>query len=451
MTPDPRVGARETWIAEESRLPRGEILWFLGALAAIAAVHWFRDPASYLLPPLSYEDGRDYFAFYYNHREPGAVFRFYAGYVSLVPNLAAYLALGLPVRWAPRALAWIPWILVTLACALPYLTLRPWMRSRIWRLGLCLTLALLPVANRLFISSTAYSIWALLLLLVWASLARLPASWRGALLRLGPMAALIASHPLSIALIPIYGLQAWKGWRGRRMPVYPLALAAIAALYALLGVERGNTDLPGPIVAAGRTGVFLLERVVFATLFGDTTVGSLRGAAATVWIYLTAIAVLAAIAILIVRWRHRLGVEGLWLLAALGWLILAFTGLYVLSRSPGLHILDDGAAFRYFWVQRLLFAAGLAILAQAGLAGRRTDEFPQVVRSALVWLLFAALAVLNFRNQDAYRCPRRQGHQMAAFVTEVARQEATGRVEATLPRRGPWSVVLKSPAASPKP
>lgn len=448
-------------------MTKRETLWSLGALAAVAAVHWFRDPASYLLPPLSYEDGRDYFAFYYNHREPGAVFRFYAGYLSLIPNLIGYLALELPVRWVPRALAWIPWILITLACAGPYWMLRPWMRSRTWRFGLVLTLALLPVGNRLFISSTAYSIWSLLLILVWASLARLPTSWRGALLRLGPMAALIASHPLSIALVPIYGLQAWNGWRGRRMPAYPLALAVVAVLYALLGVERGESPMPGPLAAAGRTGVLVLERVVFATVFGDTTVHALRRAEATVWIYLGAVTVLAAVALLIVRWRRRLGAEGLWLAATLAWSILAFTGLYVLGRSPELQILQAGAAFRYFWIQRLLFAAGLAILAYAGLAherrseasgeatgqttGQATGRSMRGARTVLLWLLFVALATLNFRNQDPYRCPRRQGHRMAAFAAEVARQEATGRVDATLPRRGPWSIVVGSRAESPEP
>lgn len=450
MTCDRDVDAVERSRVQHGHLLARELPWFLGVLAAVAAVHWLRDPANYLLPPLSVEDGRDYFAFYYDHREPGAVLRSYAGYVSLIPNLAAYLALGLPVRWVPRALAWVPWALVTFACASPYLVLRSWMHSRLWRFGFCLALALLPVANRMFVSSIAYSIWPILLLLVWASLARLPASRREALLRLGPTAALIASHPLSIALAPLYGVQAWQGWRGRRMPVFPLALAAIALLYGLLGVAREETALPGALDAAGVTVVFLLERVVFGTLFGDATVHALRGASAEVWIYSTAVAVLVAIALSIVRWRDRLGNEGLQLLAALGWLIVAFTGLYVLGRSPELQILETGASFRYFWVQRLLFAAGLAMLAYAGVADRRTED-SAVVRAVLLALLLVALAGLNVCNRDAYRCPRQEGYAMAAFVAEVARQEAVGRVEATLLRPDPWSIVLGSAAASPQP
>lgn len=438
----------------------------LGVLVAVAAVHFFRDPANYLLPPLSYEDGRDFFAFYYNHRDPGAILRFYAGYVSLVPNLVGHVAIWLPVRWVPRTLAWAPGLLVTLACALPFWTFRPWMPSAVWRFGTCLTLALLPIANRLFLSSTAYSIWPLLLILVWASLARPPATVRGALLRLVPMTALIWSHPLSIALVPVYGLQAWRAWRfgalqdsppetpsgrppSRVAVLYPIALATVVVLYFVFAVEPGGVESPSP-AAVGRTvvftAVFVLERVVFATLFGDAAVDTLREAGAAGWIYGVATLVVAGVATFAHRHRRRLGSGRLVFLASLGWLILAFTGLYVLSRSPELRILEAGAAFRYFWVQRLLFAAGLAVL-----AGSLRPRSPTRLSSPLLlWTLLLALSVLNFLNQDAYRCPRRQGHRMAGFVAEVARQEAAGgRVEATMPRPGPWSVELRRPSETP--
>jgi hypothetical protein len=434
------------------------VLRGLGVLLAVAAVHFFRDPANFLLPPLSYEDGRDFFAFFYNHRDPGAILRFYAGYVSLVPNLIGHAVMWLPVRWVPRALAWAPGLLVTLACALPYWTFRPWMPSAVWRFGTCLTLALLPVANRLFLSSTAYSIWPLLLILVWAALARPPERMRSAVLRGVPMTALICSHPLSIALVPIYGLQVWKGWlsrssgnspeseRGRSTTLvrvsYPLALLAVTILYLLFGVERGGAETPGLWATVTRTFLFLLERVVFATLFSDAAVHTLRKADAVGWIYGGAILVLVGIGILVVRHRRRLGEDRLVLLGSLGWLILAFTGLYVVGRSPELRILEAGAAFRYFWDQRLLFAAGLAVLA----GGLRQAWSGRVPPALLLWSLLLGLSILNFLNQDAYRCPRRHGRRMAGFVAEVARQEATGgRVEATLPRGGPWSVELRRP------
>ena len=445
----------------------------LGVLAAVAAVHFFRDPANYLLPPLSYEDGRDFFAFYYNHRDPGAILRFYAGYVSLIPNLLGYAAMWLPIRWVPRALAWTPGLLATLACALPYWTFRRWIPSALWRFGTCLTLALLPVANRMFLSSTAYSIWSLLLILVWVSLARPPATVRGALLRLVPMTALICSHPLSIALVPVYAFQSW--WAGRsgafRRPaedsdasavprsgrlragiavLYPLALLAVSVLYLLSAVQPGGVETPTSATAVGRslvvTTVFLLERVVFATLFGDAAVHALRDADAELWLYGGAVLVLAGLAVAVLRHRRRLGSDRLVFLSSLGWLILAFTGLYVLARSPELRILEAGAAFRYFWVQRLLFAAGLAVLTGA-LRPRWPGRLPPPL---LLWVFFLGLSVLNFLNQDPYRCPRRQGHRMAGFVAEVARQEAAGGpVEATMPRRGPWSVELRRPARDP--
>lgn len=441
----------------------------LGVLAAVAAVHFFREPASYLLPPLSYEDGRDFFAFFYNHREPGAILRFYAGYVSLIPNLLGYLVLALPTLWVPRALAAVPGVLVTLACALPYLTLRPLLPGRVWRLGTCLTLALLPVANRLFLSSLAYSIWPLLLLLVWGSLARPPTTVGAAGLRLLPMAALICSHPLSVALAPVYGLRAWLSGRvggggepeqqlggearaGRISALYHGLLVAVAVLYQLFWVERGGVDPPAVWESVGRTLAFTAERVVFATVFGDAAALALRRAEAVLWIYAAAVLVLAVVVAIAVRHRRCLDRARVGVLLILAYLVLAFTGLYVLGRSPGLEILQAGAAFRYFWVQRLLFATALAVLAGAVLdpqaPGRLSrPRMSTLPRTGLLWLLFVALAVLNFQNGDRYRSPRRQGHVMAAFVQGVVRQETTGdgEVDATLPRRGPWSVELRRP------
>jgi|GEM_PF-4905906 len=455
--------------------PRGagrrELLEFLAVLGAVAAVHFFRDPASFLLPPLSYEDGRDFFAFFYNHRQPGAILRFYAGYVSLLPNLVGYAAMALPTSWTPRALAWIPGILTSLACALPFLTFRGWMRSPVWRAGTCFTLALLPVANRLFLSSTAYSIWPVLLILVWGSLARPPASTGTALPRGAAMATLICSHPLSIALVPVYAFQAWRGWTERQrqpgdMPgkeapgktswlrvLYPAALIAVVGLYAVLGIEPGGVETPAILPALGLTAMLVLERVVFATVFGDAALLTLRAAGGVAWIYLGALAILAAGIWVLVRYRRQTRTAGWWRLAALGWLVVAFTGLYVISRSPSVEILGTGAALRYFWVQRLLFAAALAALAQTLWTGRMEGgtegkgrmtvrRFPVPVA---LWILFLGLALLNLANGSSYRSPRRQGHQMAAFVRQVQEKEATAgeRVTATLPRRSPWSVELR--------
>lgn len=463
-----------------------ELAAFVGVLGAIAAVHFFRDSASFLLPPLSYEDGRDFFAFFYNHRDPDSILRFYAGYVSLVPNLVGYLAMGLPTSWAPRALAWIPGLFAALACALPFWTFRSWMTSPLWRAGTCFTLALLPVGNRLFLSSTAYSLWTLLLILVWLSLTRPPATWRGALLRGSVMAALICSHPLSLALAPVYAYQLGaEGWRGVRTKgpegptgvrwlrvLFPSVLLVVLGLYGAFGIAPGGLESPAPLSALGLTVQLLLERVVFGTVFGDAVLLTLRGAGAVAWIYGGALGILAVTAWLTLRYLGHLrdskdddprgaqeGVgrqatgEPLVTLAWLAWLVIAFTGLYVISRAPTAEILEGGAAMRYFWVQRLLFAAGLVLLVHSAYTARPLPGLRGIPRPLALWGLFLALALLNLANAGSYRSPRRLGHQMAGFVQQVVAKEAAagGRVTATLPRSGPWSVELRPRTDPPEP
>lgn len=81
---------------------------FVVLVITAAAITFLRDPYNYRLPRLPHEDGRDIFGFYYNHREPASILRFYSGYIALGPNLVGYLAILLPITWVPFALALFP-------------------------------------------------------------------------------------------------------------------------------------------------------------------------------------------------------------------------------------------------------------------------------------------------------------------------------------------------------
>lgn len=429
---------------------------FAGLLLTVAAVSFFRDPTSYLLPPLAYEDGRDMFAFFYNHREPGAVLRFYNGYISLVPNLVGYGAMGLPTPWVPKALALVPLLFASLAFCWLYL---PVYRRLIphdgARLAVCLALALAPVANSFFIANTTYSIWSLLLLLVWLSLAPPPERPAAAAGRFAVMAALIWSHPLSLALVPVWlATAAWcaRGGGGRarrpervpaRVPVlFYGGLTAAAVLYQIFGVEPRGLSPPGPASILYRTAVFTLERVVFATGFGDAATAFLRRSGGAALIPATAALLLLAAGALTWRYRRRLSSHQRFALAVLVYLSLAFTALYVVGRSPTLDILGAGRAFRYFWVQRLLGVATLGIAAAAWIRGLRRRPGPGTA-AGLLALAVVYVSILNFNNNGSYTTRARAGRAVADFTAEVARQEATGdgSVDARL-ERGMWSLEL---------
>ena len=86
---------------------RARVLFFVLLLAGIVLTYW-RDPNLYRYPVAAYEDGHDMFGFYYNHPEPGAILRFYNGYLSLVPNAAGYLVARMPTERIPLLLSLFP-------------------------------------------------------------------------------------------------------------------------------------------------------------------------------------------------------------------------------------------------------------------------------------------------------------------------------------------------------
>lgn len=426
-------------------------------------VHWGRDPGLFLVPGLPYEDGRDFFAFYYNHRQPGAVLRFYAGYVSLLPNALGWLLVGaLPVTWVPRAFAATAGVLAALACALPALpSLAPVFGRSRWRLGVVAVLALAPVANHLFVSSLAYSIWSLLAILVWLTLLPAPRGWGGTAWRLPVMGLLLASHPVAVAMVPVWLIEGWR--HRRRLPALVLygGLVLLMAAYGALGIEHGGAAPPpsgeaavealsspsGWLKAAPEvvhtTALFMVERVLFGSLAGDAALVDLHRRGLEGWVIaLGALVGLLALAAA-VRLRRRLGPAAIHALVVLAWMMVAVTGLWVVARSPGAELLEQGGAMRYVWVQRLLWLAILGILARAAWRSRQAG-WRRRRRLPALGAVVVLLAVVSFCNTQNYRVPHRPGHALAAFLQGVAEQEAVGRgVDAHLPRRGPWSIHLE--------
>ena len=425
-------------------------LAFVLLFAAAAAVTWLRAPDLYRLPIAAYEDGRDVFGFFYNHREPGSILRFYNGYVSLLPNLAGWLAVRLPTPRVPLALALFPLCTAALAFSWPAL---PSQRTLIERDGLrwaaCLVLALAPVGNYLFVSNTSYSVWTLLFLLVLMSLGEPPGSARGLALQGLAMAALILSHPLSIALLPVYLWRLWRRW-GAGMPtrLFHGALAAVAVLYQLAGVEHGGERRLEALEVGRVTVTLVLERVVFNTLASDRLSRILHGRGEADRVLAAAALALAAVAALAIIFRRRFERRHLTRLAILGYLIVALTALYVVGREGTLQILTGNPAYRYFWVQRLCFIVALFVVADAvsGGGGRRPARAALAGLAALA--VAAQLAWLNQMDNRKYAARPGMGLKLATFTEEVARQEATGDgAVAARHERGRWSNVLERPPA----
>lgn len=417
---------------------------------ALALLSFLRQPGAYLSPILAFEDGRDVFAFYYNHPEPSGIFRFYNGYIALLPNLWGWLVMRGPVPWAPHLLALGP--LLAASAAFAWFA-RPAFRRLVpsdrARLATTLVAAAAPLTNYLFLGNTMYSVWSLLVLLALAALAP-PATTPGrAVLAVAGQGLLAWSHPLSALVVPVHGLLAVAG---RRLGAWPegtpvrlarvqhLAIAALALAYQGLGVDHESVQPPPWLETLRLTWRFLVERVVFGTVFGDAAARALRRTDHEGWIVAAAAAVLAALVAGLWLARRRFGrferFAGLYFL----WMVVGLTALFVVSRAPEESILGSDRAFRYFWTQRVLFVVLLAAVVH-----RLLEKRPRALAAGALALVVVALAQLNRDNRSPYAVRPGQGAAVSELTREIARQESAkgGRtgISARL-ERGPWTLEI---------
>jgi len=163
----------------------------------------YRCHGFFVNPDLRAEDGKMVYAFFFHSRYLRAVLRFKAGYMPLVPNLLGYVAARLPPPAAPYFLALVP---ASFAAAvfvvLNAVSFRRYVPSDRLRLCCCVGLALAPLANFFLVCNTDYSIWNLLVLLLWLVLVRMPESKLLALLFTILLTILVWTHPISIVALP---------------------------------------------------------------------------------------------------------------------------------------------------------------------------------------------------------------------------------------------------------
>ncbi|HVC97567.1 MAG TPA: hypothetical protein VND64_28050, partial [Pirellulales bacterium] len=146
------------------------LIWVAIFVAVMSIFFWKADKV-YLRPPLFFEDGRELFAYYFEHREPSSILRSYAGYVSLAPNIVGYVGGWLPVRWIPRTYSFCALFANSLACVLFYAKrFRPIVPSDTARATICLFLALMPLGDVAVLTLAMYMLWPLLIVLFLALL-----------------------------------------------------------------------------------------------------------------------------------------------------------------------------------------------------------------------------------------------------------------------------------------
>lgn len=395
--------------------------FFLISAAIIA-----RNPAAIAYPPLSAEDGPYFFQYFYENNHLASVFRYYAGYITLGPNLIGLLASQFGTTTTPYLLSFFP-ILISAATfsliTLPALQVAG--LSIQTRIFIAIFLALAPIGNHAISSATAYSLWNLLLMLCLITVFWSPRSIASAVFSLPPIVILIWSHPLSAALAPLYIYRATKA-KSRLLRVYFLLLAVVIASYLFIGIEHGNDISRKPILDVLPDWLAALtERVVFEKAFTsgirmffveNNFHGTLQAA--------------GAFLLVIIFWyglrKYRQGALGGESVSMLVYLILSVSFWSVYSRGP---YLEDAWAQRYSYVpgMLLLFLLLYGLLANRDISGQETTWRELILRRRMaIVALISWLIAGNMISWNYYQTSAWEGGRIRAFVVQVARLEASG-------------------------
>jgi hypothetical protein len=393
-------------------------------LALLSAILVYRCHEYFLDPVLRVEDGGRVFAFFYEHREPGQLFRFKSGYLALIPNAIGFASIRLPTALAPYLLTIAPAFLALAGfAAFRAAAFARWVPSDEVRTAICLALALNPVGNFAVLCNTDYSIWSALFLLSWLVLIPLPQRTAAAIGMFVVMQILVWSHPLSIVTVPlcIFWLVRERRWAQRLLLV---AMIVGHGVHAWKGIAPAAVvDEASSVAMAARPAFVAALGQHLAEVVTQATLGRAALAAISGWSAWAVVAVAATLAGTVFWGALRLAAPfPRRTYAVLAYLMVASLPLVLATRGEA--TIARGLD-RYHYVPALFATAilGLFVWQVATRLGQRGPAVPAVV------LILIGL-VLNWGNDASYASPRPSD---ATIVRECMRTLA--RAETA---RGDW-------------
>jgi len=405
------------------------------AVLLISALLFARHYDGVLYPSLWGEEGAVLLARSLNDPSPATILLPYNGYVSLVPNLIAWIVAKLPIGVVPFLMAGSAFVISIAAYSL---FVSRWFRSIVdddrARRWIAVALAALPLGTPMIFSTLIYQLWHLLWIAVLLSAVPAPASRAGRITHLVVGALAICSHPLSIVVAPICAVNLIV-YRSRHDRIKNLWFLAAVVAYLCLGIAPRAAATPLN-VAVSYVPAFVTERVVFDTIFGRY----LRFVGGAVWARVGAVCLLGMLACVLVRWRDRFSRRDWTLFAGAGAVILALSLGSAIGRPPHKYLMRY---VRYAYVQQLVLVLVLGIVC------RRVLVLSGRERIAAMGLALLFLARTNAANSYLFET-RRDPHarQLALFLHEVEEQnhgQGPFHDRIAVLDRGRWSIRILPP------
>ena len=418
------------------RAPRSDLPFWLTALACLA-ICVLRDLPGALSPPVRLEDAVYMLSFYWQDTDPANILRYYAGYVSIGPNLVGYVAGNAPGTVGIYILHWVP--LVMAACAFATITLRDvdvFGLSLRDRALLAIVLAVLPLANFALLTNTTYMLWSMLIMSSLLAVFWTPRPGFGSVILFGLLALTSMSHPLFILLAPVLALRVIFAATGFERIGFALILVLAFGYLALLvdfsGTGEGMSEGLLPLIADALR--MFTSRAVAEPILSSWIrffVINRGGMIATI-----AFGCVVALIGLVLLWRARatLSRAHLWQLLALLVLAVLFTSA---STATGRAILETSWAHRYVYPS--VFFVMLALL--WGLL-KLLYSLPRGLRGLGFAMAAVWIAVLNWADVNFYRSDATDRRTTYDLVAEAARLSDLGTPYCLIKARDTWTIRL---------
>ena len=389
-------------LAPRSRAP----LWALGlGVALLTWLQMVRRPAD---PPVwdsfYFEDGRVFFAQAVDQSFLDTLATSHFGYLHTASRLVAEPSTWFGFEHGPLVMSLLTCVLVAVLAAYVFEASAAWIASPLLRAVLAACVALLPATGSEMTGSANNLHWYLLFAAFWAAVC----PWRGRWWLAASAAVVglaVLSDPLTVVLLPIGALIAWRSGE-RRAWVMPglIALGLVAQL-----VLRDDEAQPfGDFVLADLPRIFA-ERVTTSLLVGDRYLHDLFGGrtgSPFAWATLVVVVVGLGAGLWRLRGRRR------WLLVGGAALSIAFFVIPPLRRGttdffPGEPWRAMSSRYTYLPILFLL----TAFLAAFDRDGPRFRW-----REAVVAVLVLTVVAVN------YRIPHRTEGALS-WRTELAKAE----------------------------
>ncbi len=407
----------------------------------------FRCKTALLYPSMPLEDGRELYTYFSENHSLSSLYRFYAGYVSLLPNMAGYAVVRMPPAWAPYFLA-IHALFWCMAARMVFGLRRfrfllPDDRVRIL---IGLYLCIYPIGNYAKTSVTMFQhfhmLWVLALLLI----APLPKSRPSIGVQAALQAIMVWSHPLAILLSP---LAAWNLLRRRTKSSWLCngVFLVAAASYALYGVQfQSNHERSWSALLRG-AGQYFTERVFVEGFLGNPLRMHLASQEGHATAALLCVVLIMSFIALGFGARKRLGRRGVGI-AALGIVgVFLFTLIVVYARNldtmPKYYDMIWGQ--RYFYIQHIALMSLFLSLLYYAISG---SSYPRSMAALASVFLVGWAVYMNVRNWDLFVVSPEPGKQVAAFmqrVEEMRSKPSEFPEDKLVLNRGRWSIQVPNP------